>query len=150
MRSETRLYRAGKCDVNWPVLFGMQLVAEFPEFVWSRTPEQALAAIHQSICENQRHEIVVWDDSGTHLGTAIVVQEDDMHVGHCLSVQWRFVHPEHRGVAGSALQRRVIALARELDISVIAYTKCIGLARYELRYNRVRRHNGKEDQKDVG
>lgn len=118
-------------------------VADAPELVWKRSESEALAAIRRSVVENNRYEVSVWDGDKI-VGVAIAVPDDDDHVGVCLSVQWRFVLPEYRGLAGVKLQRAIMHLARRLQFGIIAYTKRTGDAKYELRYIRVRNPHGQE------
>lgn len=114
-----------------------RFVNDAPELTWFRTEAQALARIAESIEENSRWELTVWQGNEL-LGVAIAMPDDDDHVGICLSVQWRFVLPEHRGLAGIRLQRAIVQLAKEQQFPVIAYTKRTGHARYELKYVRMR------------
>lgn len=122
-----------------------EFVKDAPELVWFRTEAQALSAIESSIVRNARYELSVWNDNKL-LGVAIAVPDDDDHVGVCLSIQWRFVLPEARGLAGIKLQRAILHLARRLGYPVVAYTKRIGCAKYELKYVRIRNAHGQEDQ----
>lgn len=112
-------------------------VADAPELIWQRTPTEALDAIRDSVMAYTRYELYVYSGS-TLVGIAIAVPEEDDHVGKCLSVQWRFVLQEHRGPAGIKLQRLVLNLARYLQYKVVAYTKRVGDAKYELRYIKLR------------
>lgn len=127
-----------------------EFLAEAPELTWFRTPDVALANIQQSVREFDRYEIAVWSERNSlPVGVAIVVEEFDDHVGQCLSVQWRFVRPAFRGCAGRELHRAVLRLAAQLDYPVVAYTRRIGLGKYELKYLRIRSSNEQKHSKDL-
>lgn len=114
-----------------------RFVQAAPELTWLRSEKEALQAILNSIEMDDRWELSVWDGP-TLLGVAIAKEDQDDHVGPCLSVQWRFVLPEAEGLAGRKLQRGLVRLARGLGFKVLAYTKRTGNARYELKYLRLR------------
>jgi GNAT superfamily N-acetyltransferase len=122
-------------------------IKEAPELIWFRPEAEALSRIRDSIEANARWELSVWDDDKL-LGVAIAVPDDDDHVGVCLSIQWRFILPEHRGLAGIKLQRAILHLAKRLGYPVVAYTKRIGCAKYELKYVRMRNARGQESKED--
>lgn len=113
-------------------------VKDAPELTWFRTEQAALECIRNSIECDGRYELTVWI-GGNPVGVAIAVPEYDEHVGQCLSVQWRFVLPEHRGAAGAVLHRKLIKLAHILNAPVLAYTRRIGLGMYQLKYTKVRK-----------
>jgi hypothetical protein len=107
-----------------------------PELTWQRTLAEARCAIEDSIEEHPRYEIVVSKD-GAPVGCAVaVVDHDDLHVGTCLAVQWRFMLPGNERL-GVALHYKLIQLARALQLNVLAYTHREGLGKYSLRYIRV-------------
>jgi hypothetical protein len=142
IRTRTVLHRAGvRC-----ILGGLagEFVKAAPELVWQRTESEAVQAIVHSIECNDRYEI--WLLTGDRLiGMAVVVPDDDDHVGACLSVQWRFVLEEYRYAVGTKLQRAIKELARSLNYNIVAYTQRTGLGTYSLRYTKVRYPDGQED-----
>jgi hypothetical protein len=124
-----------------------EFCASAPELMWYRSEADACAAIQASITANDRYEFTVWDGIKL-IGVAIVVPDQDDHVGVCLSVQWRFVATTHRGLAGYKMQRAILQFARANGWPVLAYTKRVGNARYELRYIRVGDTHGQEGKED--
>ena len=139
IRTSRVLHRAGvRCLLDG---LAAAFVHDAPELVWQRTEAEAIQTIVASIEAGDRYEISVLDGNNR-VGLAIVVPDEDDHVGVCLSVQWRFVLPEYRGLAGFKLQRAVLALAKHLHYNVVAYTKRTGLGTYELRYVQLRCPHG--------
>jgi hypothetical protein len=98
------------------------MVADAPELTWQRTAHEAAAGITSSIECLERVELLVYRGSEL-AGVAIACLDDDMHVGHCLTVQWRFVFPAHRHSSViMELQRAVVYLARKVGAGVVAFT----------------------------
>lgn len=124
---------------------GCMAAEEFPEFQWQRTAPEQANSIHQSIAANWRVERIAYTDWGLPVGILILTEDDDMHVGRCLSVQWQYVLPEYRN-AGIAHQfmRTAIQLARQEGYPVLAYSHRVGPGEYSIKYRRI---NGKENQK---
>lgn len=123
-----------------------QIIAEFPEFTWQRSHSEAFKEICEETESIDRVEITVTDPDGALVGFAVVVDEEDPHVGPCLGVQWRYVSPSSRGPVGVALQRGIIKLARMVHYSVVAYTKRLGEGRYEINYLKLKEDpNGQEN-----
>ena len=84
-----------------------------------------------------RYEVaVLWD--GVVVGGVVVADDDDIHVGPCVSVFAQYVLPGCRNRGASlACMREAIRLAKELGASVLAYTHRIGPWRYETIYRRI-------------
>ena len=116
----------------------LAMVADAPELTWQRTAYEAASDIAASIECLERVELLVYR-GGTLAGVAIVCVDEDMHVGRCLAVQWRFVFPEHRHSSViMELHRAVVDLTRKVGVGVLAFTQRTGLGRYQLIYKRLK------------
>lgn len=114
------------------------IVDEMPEFTWGSSRVEAVNRILDSIENEDRIEVTSWSPEGNLEGVMILRADDDDHVGECLSVQWRFVLKGSRGIVGVRLQRELVSIARTNGFRVIAYTKSIGVGRYELTYKQLK------------
>lgn len=116
--------------------FAEAVTQELPEYSWT-SPEASTERILRSVQANERIELVC-KDNDTHTACAVLVPEEDDHVGPCLTVQWMYVMPAYRRT-GLAKQLLAITadLARALGLPAIAYTRRIGDVRYENVYRRV-------------
>lgn len=115
----------------------LAMVADAPELTWQRTAYEAASDITATIECFERVELLVYR-GGELAGVAIACVEEDMHVGRCLSVQWRFVFPQYRNSSVIIeLHRAVVDLARKVGVGVLAYTQRTGLGRYQLIYKRL-------------
>lgn len=134
------LYTLDAGSTTYMSPFAEAVTRELPEYSWT-SPEASTERILRSVLANERIELVC-KDSDTHAACAVLVAEEDDHVGPCLTVQWLYVMPAYR-CTGIAKQLLVMAenLARALGLPVIAYTRRIGDVRYENVYRRV---NGQE------
>lgn len=134
------LYTLDAGSTTYMQPFAEAVTRELPEYSWT-SPEASTERILRSILANERIELVC-KDSDTHAACAVLVAEEDDHVGPCLTVQWLYVMPAYR-CTGLAKQLLVMTedLARALGLPVIAYTRRIGDVRYENVYRRV---NGQE------
>lgn len=117
---------------------GCMAAEEFPEFRWQRTVAEQAYLIHQSIDANWRVEVVAYTDWMVPVGILILTEDDDMHVGRCLSVQWQYVLPEYRN-AGIArrFMRTAIQLAQQEGYPVLAYSHRVGPGEYSIKYRRI-------------
>lgn len=123
-----------------------QILDECPELLWQSTRAESWSRICYATESMERVEIVVRDTLGVLLGFAVVVDDDDSHVGPCLGVQWRYVFPEARGAVGRQLQREIVKFARECNYQIVAYTKRLGEGRYEINYKQLKeKPNGQEN-----
>lgn len=124
-----------------------EIIAEFPEMTWGSTKEVA----YTRLCEateslDERIEITVRSPEGILMGFAVLAHDDDDHVGECIGTQWHWVSPEARGPVGRMILRQIFKLARALEYRVVAYTKRIGVGRYEINYKQLKENtNGQED-----
>ena len=141
----TSLYElaAGQVTVAQP--YAARVVEELPEYSWT-SKAASMGRLVASVMQNDRIELEV-RVAGKPAALAVVVPEQDDHVGPCLSVQWLYTLPEHRGKGyAESLLQIVKRLAVQLQIPTIAYTRrvgdIIGGAQYQLTYRRV---YGKED-----
>lgn len=92
--------------------------------------------IARDIEANDRVEVIATHDGET-VGALVLVLEEDMHVGPCLTVQWAYVLPKHRGRAGICLYREVLAIAKRMKAPYLAYTHRSGHMKYTLTYRRM-------------
>ncbi|QJD54679.1 putative GNAT family N-acetyltransferase [Pseudomonas phage MR2] len=96
---------------------------------------------------DDRIEITVRTPEGRLVGFAVVVNDEDDHVGECMGTQWHWVHPDHRGPVGRMILRAIIRLASHAGYKVVAYTKRLGVGRYEINYKQLKEnHHGQENQ----
>ncbi|MGV8919549.1 MAG: GNAT family N-acetyltransferase [Pseudomonas sp.] len=86
----------------------------------------------------ERTEITVRDLEGALVGFAVVVPDYDDHVGLCLGTQWHWVHPDHRGTVGRMILREIFKIARYHGYKTVAYTKRLGVGRYEINYKQLK------------
>lgn len=84
-----------------------------------------------------RHEVAAVIDHRV-VGGVIVAEDEDIHVGPCVSVFAQYVLPEYRNRGISlALMREAVRIAKELGANVLAYTHRKGPWRYETIYRRI-------------
>jgi hypothetical protein len=110
--------------------------AELLEFRESGTLGQVTArmlAATESISRTELLAVV----GGQLIGFACIVEDDDMHVGRCLSLQWQYVVPEHRGRIGGEFLRWLARFARAKGFQFIAYSHRVSKRHYAIKYRRV-------------
>uniref|UniRef100_A0AAU6W305 GNAT family N-acetyltransferase n=1 Tax=Pseudomonas phage Ghuch01 TaxID=3138535 RepID=A0AAU6W305_9CAUD len=124
-----------------------QILDELPELNWGGTRAENMGRIINSTEElDERIEITVRTPEGALVGFAVLVNDEDDHVGECLGTQWHWVHPDHRGPVGRLILRAIIRLASHSGYKVVAYTKRLGVGRYEINYKQLKENtNGQED-----
>lgn len=124
------------------------ILEELPELTWGGSRSECYQRICRSTEElDERIEITVRDPMGRLVGFAVVVDDEDDHVGLCLGTQWHWVHPDHRGVVGRMILRAIIRIASHSGYKTVAYTKRLGVGRYEINYKQLKENlNGQEDQ----
>ena len=110
--------------------------AELPEFRDGGTLEQVTSRMLAATESVARTELlaVVGDQL---VGFACVVEDDDMHVGRCLTLQWQYVAPEHRGRIGGEFLRWLARFARAQGFQFIAYSHRVSSRHYAIKYRRV-------------
>lgn len=119
-----------------------RIVAGQAEMTWFTEPIEAGERVLASIEDSHRLELCYWH-RGLLVAIAVLQEDDDPHVGLCMSVQWRWVHPAYRAcTTGTNLQRAIIRTAKELGHKVLAYTKTIAPGRYELTYLPLEKRRG--------
>ena len=116
--------------------FAAAVTQELPEYSWT-SPEVSCERILKSVLANERVELV-YKDNDLPAACAVLVAEEDDHVGPCLTVQWMYVMPAYRrsGLADGLLQTAEM-LALQLGLPAIAYTRRIGDVQYENTYRRL-------------
>lgn len=116
--------------------FAEAVTQELPEYSWT-SPEASCERILKSVLANERVELV-YKDNDLPAACAVLVAEDDDHVGPCLTVQWMYVMPPYRSTGLAAqLIEQAEQLARSMGLPAIAYTRRIGDVRYENTYRRL-------------
>lgn len=144
-------------------MLGRQLIPEAikatPEMTWCGHAGTAALRLIKSTEENDRWEVVARTTDGRLVGYAVVAPDFDSNVGPVAGVQWFFVIPEYRrGPVVRDIYRGIITAARFEELEVLAYTRRLGLGRYELTYKRIRRstkdgqenQEGREEGRQVG
>ena len=74
-------------------VLALPAVLEFPELRQSEDYREDVHRVVTSLSEFDRFEIVTTIDQRV-VGGAVIVLDDDQHVGPCLSLQWAYVLPE--------------------------------------------------------
>lgn len=81
-----------------------------------------------------RFEVLVYDDELC-VGGVVIAEDDDLHVGHCLSVMFNYVLPEYRCTGITAQTMRALRrIAENLQVPTIAYTHRVGAGKYTTTY----------------
>lgn len=111
--------------------------ADLPELQEGGTLEQVVARIIGTIEPLARTELLAVV-GGQLVGFACVVEDDDMHVGRCLALQWQYVSPEHRGRIGGEFLRWLARFARAQGFQFIAYSHRVSSRHYAIKYRRVK------------
>lgn len=109
------------------------ILKELPELSWGG-PESKGRIINSTEELNERIEITVRDSQGALVGFAVVTDDEDAHVGPCLGTQWHWVAPAHRGPVGRMILREIFRVARLTNHNIVAYTKRLGVGKYEINY----------------
>lgn len=115
--------------------------AELPEFSYGGTLDEVSRRMLAATEGLDRYELLAVS-GGDLIGFACVVEDDDMHVGRCLTLQWQYVVPEHRGKIGGEFLRWLARTAREQGFQFVAYSHRITSRHYAIKYRRV--SHGKE------
>lgn len=111
---------------------------EFSEFQWQQSSVEFAQRFHASVLSNDRLEIMAFTDHGDLAGILVLVDDDDEHVGRCVSVHWQYILPEHRntGIARQFM-RAAIQCAEQGGYSVLAYSHRVGPGEYSIKYRRI-------------
>ena len=108
---------------------------EFPELRgqgWYAFVERFLESVPEERVEFRLYK------TGTEevVACAIVVLEEDMHVGQCLTVQWNYCLPQYRGSWFRTVYKHLRQIAVELEVPWVAYSHRSGDAEYKIKYRR--------------
>lgn len=124
------------------------ILEELTELTWGGSRVECYERICRSTEElDERIEITVRDLKGVLVGFAVIVNDEDDHVGECLGTQWHWVHPDHRGPVGRMILRAIIRIASHSGYRTVAYTKRLGVGRYEINYKQLKENlHGQENQ----
>jgi hypothetical protein len=127
-----------------------EILDAYPEFTWGSSRIEAYSRICYATESIDRCEVIARDPEGALMGFAVLVDDDDDHIGPCLGVQWRFIRPEHRGAVGRTIQRKIIEIARSANHQFIAYTKRLGTGRYEINYTQLKEKSHGQENQEAG
>ncbi len=95
--------------------------------------EEAFSRILMCTTENERIEYRALVD-GHLAGVAIIVRDNDMHVGDSWTIQWNYVKPQYRGYGIAREVFRVLKALAKKDNIPYSYTKRTGDGVYSLTY----------------
>lgn len=113
-----------------------RVYAELPEFSAGGSLEEVRSRMLEVTEHLDRCELLAMH--GSHLiGFACIVEDEDMHAGRCLSLQWQYVVPEHRGKVGAMFLRHLIKLGKSLGFKLVAYSHRVGQYHYAIKYRRI-------------
>jgi hypothetical protein len=110
--------------------------AELPEFRAGGNLEDVRARMLGATEQLDRCELTAVV-GGVLVGFACIVEDEDMHVGSCLSLQWQYVVPEHRGKIGAAFLRELVKLGRILGFRFVAYSHRVNDRHYAIKYRSI-------------
>lgn len=116
--------------------------AELPEFRAGGTVQQVATRMVEATEQLDRHEVLAVVD-GSLVGFACIAEDDDMHVGRCLTLQWQYVLPEYRGKVGAQFMRLLFKTGRQLGYRVVAYSHRVNHRHYAIKYRSI--CHGQED-----
>ncbi|MNJ09326.1 hypothetical protein D3C77_34700 [compost metagenome] len=135
-----RVRRAGDpCMGEWIL---PEVLQEVDELTWQNNPDDAWRHLLQSAVAIDRIELGVFSQ-GDMIGFCVLAEDDDIHVGRCLTVMWDYVVPSHRGgTVGQRMLRTAKSRAQQLGFSVLCYTHRTGLGVYQVRYIRLENKHG--------
>lgn len=103
-----------------------------------RDKDEWLDKTLRTLSRLDRFEIGLFDGARC-VGGVVLAQDNDIHIGECLSVYAQYVLPEYRnkGVS-SRCMRECIRIAKELSWTHLAYTHRLGDWRYETVYKAIK------------
>lgn len=115
-------------------VLALPAVLEFPELRQSKDYRDDVHRVVSSLSEFDRTEILCIDGT-TVVGGAVIVLDDDQHVGACLTLQWQYVLPAYRSkTLGAKFIRELKRQAQWAGIRNICYTHRTGIGRYTVVY----------------
>lgn len=136
-------------------VLALPAVLEFPELRQSKDYRDDVHRVVSSLSEFDRTEILCIDGT-TVVGGAVIVLDDDQHVGPCLSLQWQYVLPAYRSKQlGRLFVRELLRQAGWAGIKNVCYTHRKGVGKYTLTYREVQRgqesiQEGRATRQDPG
>jgi len=139
------LHNRTEGELGRVAVLALPAVLEFPELRQSKDYREDVHRVVTSLSEFDRTEIVC-TDNGVVVGGAVIVLDDDQHVGPCLSLQWQYVLPAYRNKRlGRYFVRELLRQAGWAGIKNVCYTHRTGVGKYTLTYREVRHgQEGKE------
>jgi len=117
---------------------------DLPEFRESGPLEDVARRMLEATEGLSRCELLAVID-GQLVGFACAVVDEDMHVGPCLSLQWQYVLPEHRGKIGRDFLRWLVKNGQAFGFKFVAYSHRVNSRHYAIKYRRLK--NGEEGKK---
>lgn len=126
-------------------VLALPAVLEFPELRQSKDYRDDVHRVVSSLSEFDRTEILCIDGT-TVVGGAVIVLDDDQHVGPCLTLQWQYVLPAYRSKQlGRLFVRELLRQAGWAGIRNVCYSHRKGVGKYTVTYREVK-PNGQEGQ----
>ncbi|QHJ82568.1 MAG: hypothetical protein [Bacteriophage sp.] len=113
-----------------------QALAEMPEFTWGGSPADVALRVRRETEQHTRVELLAYEQ-GCLVGCAVLVPDEDLHVGRSLSVMWNYVLPGHRGLIGRQFMRLALRVAKEWGFPILSYTHRKGVGQYAITYRRL-------------
>jgi predicted N-acetyltransferase YhbS len=113
-----------------------QALVETPELGWGGSFDEVAARVRRETEQHTRVELVAYQD-GHLVGCAVLVPDEDMHVGRNLSVMWNYVLTDHRGLIGREFMRLAVRIAKQWGFPVLTYTHRLGVGKYAITYRRL-------------
>lgn len=127
-------------DIGSPEVFSKAFSTAWDECIELQCNPKAewMGIAISSLQEHPRVFIGVLGDTELLGGLYLLREENDPHVGACMSIAFQYVLPEYRNLGVSRrLITRALQLTRKNNCSVLAYTHRKGDWKYETVYRRV-------------
>jgi GNAT superfamily N-acetyltransferase len=110
--------------------------AELPEFSAGGSLEEVRQRMLEATVQLDRCELLAMVD-GQVVGFACIAEDDDMHAGRCLSLQWQYVVPAYRGKVGALFLRQLVRMGRRLGFKLVSYSHRRSQHHYAIKYRRL-------------
>lgn len=127
----------GTGDVHAPVNL---YVAAWDECLEMQVMDKQ-AWVHSALTTVQAHdriEVLQYVQDLCVGGVVLVPEQNDLHVGHCMSVLFQYVLPAYRNTGLSTrFMRAARRCTRTAGAPVLAYTHRVGVGKYLTTYRRV-------------
>lgn len=121
-----------------------EALAETPELGWGGSFDEVAARVRRETEQHTRVELVAHNQDGRLVGCAVLVPDEDLHVGRSLSVMWNYVLPDYRGSIGRQFMRLAVQVAKQWGFHVLSYSHRKGIGRYAIVYRRLHGEESKE------